>query len=667
MAGAGTAATGLAGCSGTTGGGTTTGEETTTGETTTGGGTTAGTSTATQPDQSIAGTEPVEPIYDQRAAWGFVPSDINANEFNPTGNYPQGEAGNYWAAHAYLRNRGQNLFWKGIAESLSIDGCSWEMTLKGEDAKWWNGDPVTADDAVVQNKLNIYMGGLTPDDPEAKPQPLEKTGKYSFKQTLDAPYNEDRMKLQASRNFTVRSGYWKSWLEKFQDATTDEERKSVRENLLDYSISPQEMVDEGLRAGLWIPQRWDPTQLVHRKHEGHFRAEKTNIEKVRIRLINQDQKYYQAVKENEVDTAGGSADNKINIPDNFKNPYTPQSENVIATRGKAVKINQRNKHLARIGVRRAIAYLLSPKKVATIARQGFGVPYPPVTQFTGLMEDEYAKSTFGQEWINKLIDYGAGQQPKKATQAMQNAGYSKEGNVWVGPDGDPAEGLRFISLNRGVTPLLAETISGWLDDFGIKTDYYTQGRGTFFQNINNKHNWDIKVYVMGHWKPLLGAKYLPGNAWGMDAYNRITRMQYPGTEGCQRAIPEIIFHYDDVPSIAPDDGKISPLYGHQMDPFQKLPTEPGVKEIQGEGQDFRPMLWKQKMSQAASQDEIVKLAKNWARWFNYQVPHVGLTTLNGQTFLDKEHFALHKNSNLYRMGLRREAGMGGLYGKPKTQ
>jgi ABC-type transport system substrate-binding protein len=572
---------GLAGCSGDP-------DNTATDSPTSGEGTstTAPATTAQQEGEQVTDT-----IATHVGAW--QPSNTNLNRYAPAGNEPAWLNENWFSKTLFRNNKGEITYHSFDDVEFKNDGKEVVFHLN-ENYKWWDGTPLTAEDYVIQRQINQYQqhGSL-----EKANVQVEVVDDYTAKEVRQSPVNPTaRLLGHISPIYTKRS-FYREWLERYEDASSEDEVDSITQELTQTQISFQEAVDNGMGSGLFKPTDWNPTRVTWEKFDDHPRADWTNLEEWTWELVEGDQKLDQAFQSGRFDMGELNFDLVAKEDDNIENVVEMPLPGVPK-----LTINFDNKHLARRGVRQAIAHIIDHDEIREVLKANFGTPYQPHPDITG-MASPVGDTWLGSDFLGKLNDYGSKAQPEKARQAMENAGYSKDGEYWVGPDGDEVTGLTYISPPWAIYQQIEKYLSPKLNEFGIGNEQVLPSRSNFYKRLNETYEFDLLNAFHFGFHPT--TSYFVDEGWpsGFDNY---------------RAVAEPVDDVQNEPELTNDT---SPRLKHPI--RSEFPSEVGDNEMSGSSETLYPIKWNNIMGSTQNRDEIVNLARKLAWYYNWQVPHIG--------------------------------------------
>lgn len=586
---------GLAGCAGqeSESVGTTTSPDDTT--------TASGDEDTSEDGQESGGTPVTTELSSHFPAW--EPSNTNFNPYSPAGEEPPFSANFWWENTLYVNHAGEICHFTIDEVEFKSGGCEVLYHFK-EDFHWWDGTPLTAEDWLVTRKINQYQSHGSP---ENAPVDVSLVDDYTLKEVRTTPVNPTAKKQGLNSTVNTRRDYFRSWLEKYEDASSESAVEDVTSELSKHKIDIDTFVDEGLGSGMWKLKDWNPTRVTYEKFDGHPRSDWTNLETWKWELVSDDQKFDQAFLDNRFDMG------ELNFNLVPKNDKIENIAEISITGVPKITFNFRNKHLARRGVRRAIAYLLDYKQIRAVLKENYGTPYAEHPYRCG-MSSSVAENWLGGDFLDDLISYGETAQTEKAEQAMQDAGYTKEGDVWVGPDGDAVEGLKYITPPWSIYQSIEQYVSPILNEFGIKNKALQPSRSNFYKRLGETYEFDLLNWFFYGNHPT--TTYATGvstiQPYGLDGYESVVEQtEESSSSGCEvdRSTPGL-------------KQELSPKLHHPI--RATFPSEVGAMEVGGSGQTLYPIKWNKIMSQTQDRAEIEELSRKIAWYYNWQIPHIGL-------------------------------------------
>jgi len=613
--GAGLGAAGLAGCGGD-------------GDSDGGG---DGTTTTTTEAGTVETTEDGTTKLHSMVSWDFSAEDMTMNRWGPTP-YPGGQFNVFFTpilSYSFVEDR----YFQELGRDFPyMEGCTMHVPMKKDEFYWWSGEAVKAGDRVYGHQIATYMccGGVDAVPWEARFGKDE----YEYKETKVGVMNEEfRKQNMKNRGPDFKRTVWKPFWEQIQDATSEDKINQITEEVRQVDLTLPKVIEEGYGYGLWKPVDYASDFIEFEQWEKHPYHGQSDIDRWRWHVLSNEQSRFQALEQNTIDTTSidlGGNEN-IQAPDDMEEAY--QYPSFLAQR---IGFNWRSKHLARRGVRRAINYLLDRKKLADLITGSGAIPQDH--QVTAGPND-LVRELIGEDFVAQTISYGVESQPDKARAAMQDAGYSMQGGNWVGPDGDAIEGLQFISRANAQDALLANTVNGLLNDFGIGNELLTMEGTSFQTRFNDDYDFDIDL---GYTQARGPAK---GPFW--DVHHPIEGL--PDTadtsdpEVCDTPDPDNPETFagrqprDDVDSALP----------HRIpaDPFPEYPglDNVGAMEMQG-NESFDPHQAALNLRLQFPDDYLLRKAREFAWWFNFNAFHVFPFTFAQSEWMDTANFQIRDDA-----------------------
>lgn len=473
---------GGAGCNSNTqdGGGGTTTEETPAEGTTTEGTTTA-----------EGGGEPVDPAFTTKVQQ--PPGDIQYNPFNPKGQSGETKAVLFEPLVKFDTVSGE---WMPVLlEEWSIEGGTLSVAIR-DGYTWHDGDPVTARDLATKWKLDLFVETLVADFLEE----VEVTGE----RTLEATLTNDSINksIFASRvlntRLMVKHQEFKQHLKAFQDAGTEEETTAAKEELLNRTIGNP--VGNGPFAMESSSGQWVRTK----KHEGYPGADGINFPTYEFKFLDSNQKRWAALKN---DVTDGEAHLGINkdvlqtMPDHV-DLIRPPSKG-----GTSLAFQQNDTVFSDPRVRKAIIYVMNGPNMGKNSTLNYD--FAPKALNYGMMPTQV------DNWLPKDVrsgftDYSiAGEEAhSKAASLLRDAGFTKEGDKWMTPDGSRFK-APVMTLGAWWASQL-QTLVGQLQAFGIKAQAVTKSLSSFFSAFGDGDFTLAISFFSGRYHPYQGLRMLFG-------------------------------------------------------------------------------------------------------------------------------------------------------------
>ncbi|QLE79510.1 peptide ABC transporter substrate-binding protein [Francisella sp. Scap27] len=357
---------------------------------------------------------------------------------------------------------------------ISEDGRTYTFHLR-ENAKWTNGDPVTAEDYVysyrrsvtpatltrayasyfnpIVNAVAIQAGEKSPDTLGVK-----ALDKYTLQITLAAPNPTFLDSLTIYAFFPVN----KKAIDKYGDT---------------WAAKPSTIISNGAyKLTKWIHNGY----ALAEKSPNYWDAGNVSIDSVKYLMIadvSSDLENYKA---------GGESITYNSLPANtadwYKENFTNNQFQPAPMLSQAYFVfNMRDPKFQDIRVRKALSMVIDREGIANGVKKGLVVPsYLVVPEaVAGDRYKDLAKDIPGYDWINQPIP----QRIREARELLKEAGYSKK---------HPLEFT--VNFNTSdVNRLMAQVLQGsWQQDFGdlVKIDIFNEDWKVYLDSLKNG-NFDV--------------------------------------------------------------------------------------------------------------------------------------------------------------------------------
>lgn len=416
-------------------------------------------------------------------------------------------------------------------EDYSVEApFDWRQSFDDR-ATYWNGDPYDAEALVAHNHVawfrngNKFVEGSTFNQ-EAEDQ-WTRHGWFNKGDVPNQEANPVALPILESEvatpiallfNPPIHPDFTEPYLERYRNAGTSEEVNSISGDLSSDRIPLERLAENGWGSGMYELQSTDDIgsegATLHIRGD-HPNAEHTNVDRLELLWASEDRR--QTLQTNgRIDFEDGivspqSSTNREALPDHMQelvrwlNPTT----------GNQWLMNWHNKHLSRLWVRRALVEAIDWRQVSVNGWGDQGAA--PVSYDTYLLDAE-AESTFSEDFLDQLHTYSRGQNLENANEYMRRAGYSREGDEWVGPDGDTAtlqvmaQGGNNSAMNAGQT--ITQTLRSW----GVVADFEAPGFGTWSNRLNPEdQGLDFDTSIFWSDTPTVFGKYNDRGAWWGEA------------------------------------------------------------------------------------------------------------------------------------------------------
>lgn len=397
---------------------------------------------------------------------------------------------------------------------LLLEGHEWDgddliVSLRSG-LKWSDGTDLNADDMVRSYAMRVLEA---PSWGTGFPQvqDLEKLDDLSVRLGFEDPFPNIELSILKHRivSKTTYADFGEQALDLVNGGVRQGDDEHLEWNAEFIEFNPDEIVCSG-------PYKFDRAQMTDARitlvrNEDGYRGTEVNFDEVVVHKGDNRQSAL-LVQQGEVDystLAPSAADQQaFQGVDGFRWIEHPGYD------GCGLMFNYAAKpELKDVRVRKALAYVLDGDQIGQVAR---GEAYGRVTHYAGLA-DIQAEEVFSAEELEDFETFD--QDIDKATELLEEAGWTKEDGKWYLPDGDEAS-FEVIGVSGwGDFELTATQVEEAWNSFGIKTEA---------RNVPEDNPWgiwaagDFEVAVR-HW----GNPELP-DYWGAFQMNFLA--ENAGTE-----------------------------------------------------------------------------------------------------------------------------------------
>ncbi|WP_224450375.1 ABC transporter substrate-binding protein [Haloprofundus salilacus] len=428
---------------------------------------------------------------------GVPASDVQWNEFN-FANYKwmvQAHILDPFAVHDPVNNEWVPM----LLDDWSIDINNRTMTLQiNDEYSWHDGEevvkPVTSEDFYRHFKMEQYMGYSSSNYVSAINTPEDTTVEFEL---TDEASNRSFIEWNLLNNVLAHGmPLYDEYLDRFEN----EDTSAVSEDVASLSISSEDMLSYGPFAIVDANQE----QINAVKNPGHPASDDINFPEMAFRYVGgSGQNQWQAL-------SGGDLDGhvRMNVPSDVVSSFPDHVEHMTypSLGGMSVAVGWEGV-TADPRVRQALAYVIDQEGAT---RNAGGATREPVTSQLGI-SDGYA-----EDYLNTDNYRSYPKDDDRATQLLQDAGFTKEDGQWMTPNGSRFGPTLKAAAGGGPTILAAQTISSQLSSFGIDTRVQTSDATSFQSNILERGDFELAVTTWG-------AGYPHPYAWYNDAINQTGR------------------------------------------------------------------------------------------------------------------------------------------------
>ncbi|MFC6825144.1 ABC transporter substrate-binding protein [Halopelagius fulvigenes] len=400
----------------------------------------------------------------------FIPAETQWNPYAPS-NYA--EVAGKMVFDPFLRyNQKTGELIPYVLQDWRKDGKTLTMSIR-EGQTWHDGNPVTAEDFVTKFTIDKGLGYEITNYIDA----VEAVNDSTIKYTLKRDYGEKTILVVIAGKWmnTPTSEYGK-FAQRFRDASSEEEKKTVQGDLQDYQPS------EPLGCG---PCKYDSANqqvLTLTKYEDHPDANQIQFPVYELEYFASSQQKWAAMKNGRnIDIVDGFT--PIRIAKTF--PDYVRQYKVPTYNGYGLGFNHDDEDFGKRNVRRAIAYVVDQQRMAELADPLKTAVAKPV----GL--GSFITDTWKENLGGDVDVYDSYTSTEKAAALLKKEGYSKKGEQWHKPNGE--QFTLSIPSPSGWSDVTSftTTLAQMLSDFGIKTENRAVENTTFFGQYWGTSNFKV--------------------------------------------------------------------------------------------------------------------------------------------------------------------------------
>lgn len=441
------------------------------------------------------------------------------NQFNSNGNaflgYDVYQLG--WSKHSATNMKA---YYPGLASKWTenSDGTKVTITIQ-PGAKWSDGTPVTPKDIITSMAVAFTQGNAEAFDlgtvkavgdnqVEFDEIPGKNFNRF-LEEVLNQPIVPDEVwgpQLPSGIWDTINTANYQG-----TDATKQAAAKKANDTLTTLGKQLTKFAPKtDISAGPFYIKSINPGEAVLEKNKYFYNASNVHVDQVVMRNYTGNQQIWNYLISGQLDAAPFTAmpqatENKILATKGNKKVLSPS---YVAA---ALAFNESTYPYNMLKVRQALAYVINRTAVQKVGEPAVGLP----DTYTDGMVDAATKAWLTSSQIGQLNKYAP--DTAKATQLLQSAGFKKQGNQWIMPNGKPWT-ITVTTVN-GFNDWIeaSKVIATELSSFGIKAQ--PKMISTYSQYLANLAKGD---YAVGFWLDALGpAAYRTyGRIYGSpDGYN----------------------------------------------------------------------------------------------------------------------------------------------------
>ncbi|MCU4741262.1 ABC transporter substrate-binding protein [Natronoglomus mannanivorans] len=495
-----------------------------------------------------------------------------------------------------------------LIEDVAIDGPTVTVSYSDE-FSWWNGEPVTARDRWVTERIQSFVSDVDADRPI---DDTDELGELEASLLTDDPIGTNAMSMSLEDEYTltyefarplarplvlarvlggvhnVAAWWFDSWLEDLTEAGTATERTDVVADLQRTKLPIAEAMEIGYGCGPYELAEVSPNRLVLDPFEDHPRAASISIPRLWL-PVAMEQATDELVADGAIDGSYGTLETlRVEPP-----AHLEQLDRYRANDGMKLVCNWRNPHLARRNVRRALLCALALDDL--VERSGWGEPAAVQTGLTEPLDRRWLEESV----LADLHRYPVAADHEQAAAYMRDAGYTRDNGdgYWRDGDGNTVRiRLRVPLWEEWAAP--TELIQHDLDRFGFDLELEQVANNTFFAYVDEGSFDLVPWWTDGH----------PFSAYD-PTDSDLSSLGY-GIDGESEGDGE-----------APE-----PRLGKPLEPT--VPVTAGDVHAGTDGRERIDLLeqWRRISGQSGDEAETAAAVATVARWWNDAVPDIDLGT-----------------------------------------
>lgn len=416
----------------------------------------------------------------------------------------------------------------GKTKGMIISDWSYDDNGRGtwtlnENYTWHNGDDLTAEDVVTQLKIGQLMGFVHKGyGPSPGYENVQQTGKYELQFDLKNP--DINRQIFHSSHLKRRTwmwayrGIWGQYAEAFEDTSGESALNDLRNEVASELREPIVSNEQVPGNGPWNHHEIDGQTLKFKPHEEYqspFSQDHTGSDinySYESTFYTSQQQRTAAMQEGILDVSyppnsesarqqlrdKGWEGSKGLDPEEIPPTVRRLSMGFIFNMQDAITGNRK--------VRQAIAHVI-PRQNMISWSQDYPSLYIQDEHLSGLGQDKEVLWFGGTDgWPNERLssfpNYAFTEDDvdtQRATELLEEAGFSKSGNRWQDPDGQPVT-LDVYTQTSSQNPVqlrAAQVMKSYLDGFGLNAEVTAQQDSIRSSNTQPSGNWHIMPHNPG--------------------------------------------------------------------------------------------------------------------------------------------------------------------------
>lgn len=339
-----------------------------------------------------------------------------------------------------------------VVADLTHGGGTATLTLN-EEFSWWNGDPVTARDRWVYERLQSAVG-------EDERPAVEQVDEYTLRYEFDGEPAEPVVTSHVAGD-TVNTAAWlfERWVDRFDAVSTDSAHGDLVEEFHEWRIPLERAMDEGFGNGPYELSEVSLARVMLEAYPDHPRAADISVPRLWFPVLQSGARE-DFIVDGRIDGGRGRLSQLGETPPDF----IEQFDTFQTTNGTKLVLHWDHPDLSRRAVREAILAVVSLEQVVDVGNFGdvkavqTGLAEPAERQWLGDHVDEFRRRP-----VEADVERGV--------ELMQSADYSRDGTgKWRRPD-DGRVRIRLRSPIWSAWKFAAEVVRDALTSFGFEVNY----------------------------------------------------------------------------------------------------------------------------------------------------------------------------------------------------
>lgn len=411
----------------------------------------------------------------------FNPPDMQYNYLNPK-NWAQPVHKYIWDRWLWYMPQAEE-YRPAVFSDWSFDGNTMTATIDG-DQTWHDGDQVTAEDVV--GHWNLLIGqSMFAQGQHQYFQSVQATDETTVEFTMHDAFNPDLVLQSTFHGDEARLYLKRSLFEEYMgdlETAIQEGDQAKLEEL--YGEIQQVSIDEPI--GSYYAKQSQVESQYYQTETFEDYANADNINWTHNKFVAREE---QQAMINEITAGNVDATPQFSIQDDAIMKQWPEDRIMVEVPdygGRSVIFNH---DTVPRPLRQAIAWVIDPEALL----EGLPPNYTTITEPAAGMHKDAA-----EKWLGDVSSsfHSYNHDTDQATTILEDAGYSKDGDAWADPDGNPIE-LNFSSPPWADSAVpFAQIVGDHLNQFGITTEVNVRDGATWSNDLSTD-NFDLSLTGWG--------------------------------------------------------------------------------------------------------------------------------------------------------------------------